>query len=283
LSKVRSTEEALAWEARWSKPVALAALAAVLLAIVATIVLTQAVGGGGGNAEYLRQVDQHRATQVLASVLQALGSLLLVAPLVYLFRADQARSPKVRGQLIGLVAVAPIFLAAFDVLIGVSVLHAATDFIGKGIAGTGDHADKVAQSSIDDAPLQGLAAGFGIAGRLGFMVAMFYSCLYGLRTGLLSRLWGSLGMALGAVSFLFPQIAVLWFAYLGLLIAGWLPGGRPPAWAAGEAIPWPSPGEKMATQLESDESDDLANPPALPEPEPNGSPDEPPRKRKHRD
>jgi hypothetical protein len=28
-----------------------------------------------------------------------------------------------------------------------------------------------------------------------------------------------------------------------------LPGGRPPAWDAGEAIPWPSPGEKAAAEL----------------------------------
>jgi hypothetical protein len=250
--------DALAWEERWSLPVALTTLVAVALAIVGTVLLAQAVGGSGGDAEYLRQVDQHRGDQMLASILQAVGALLLAAPLVYLFRADQARSPKVRGQLIGLVVAAPIFLAAFNVLVGVSALHAATDFIGQAVTGTGDHADKVAREAIDEAPLQALAAGLGIAGRLGFMVAMFYSCLYGLRTGLLSRFWGSLGMALGAVSFLFPQFAVLWFIYLGLLIAGWVPGGRPPAWPAGEAIPPPSPGEKVAAQLEpkDDEDDD---------------------------
>lgn len=280
---VRSREGALAREARWATPAALAALAAVALAIVATVFLTQAGGSGSGDAEYLRHVDQHRSDELLASVLGALSSLLLAAPLAYLFRADQARSPKVRGQLIGLVVAAPVFLAVFDVLIGVSLLHAATDFVGKAVTGSGDHADKVAKESIDNAPLQGVAGGFGIAGRLGFMVAMFYSCLYGLRTGLLSRLWGSLGMALGAVSFLFPQIAVLWFAYLGLLIGGWVPGGRPPAWAAGEAIPWPSPGEKMAQQLESDQNGKAEEPPQLPEADSEPAADEPPRKRKQRD
>jgi hypothetical protein len=264
-----SKSEALAWEERWSMPVALAALIGVAVAVAGTIVLAQAVGGTNGDAEYLRHVDQHRSAQIAASILQAIGALLLVAPLAYLFRADQARSSKVRGQLIGLVLAAPVFLALFNVLVGVSALHAATDFVGQAVTGTSDHADNLAKEAIDNAPLQGLAAGFGIAGRLGFMVAMFYSCLYGLRTGLLSRLWGSLGMALAAVSFLFPQFAVLWFIYLGLLIAGWAPGGRPPAWQAGEAIPWPTPGEKAAAQLEeAEESDD---------------PDEPPRKRKQRD
>ena len=94
-----------------------------------------------------------------------------------------------------------------------------------------------------------LAAGFGLGGQLGFAVAMFYTALHAMRTGLLTRFWGSLGMALGAVSFIFFQFALLWFVYLALLLLGRVPGGRPPAWAAGEAIPWPSPGEKAAADL----------------------------------
>jgi hypothetical protein len=52
------------------------------------------------------------------------------------------------------------------------------------------------------------------------------------------------------------EIALLWFAYFGLLVAGWVPGGRPPAWAAGEAVPWPSPGERMAGTESGDDEDD---------------------------
>jgi hypothetical protein len=41
----------------------------------------------------------------------------------------------------------------------------------------------------------------------------------------------------------FAMIGVLlWVGYLGLQIAG-RAGGLPPAWAAGEAIPWPRAGE----------------------------------------
>ncbi len=59
--------------------------------------------------------------------------------------------------------------------------------------------------------------------------------MHAMRAGLLTRFWGSLGMALGAVSFLFFQFALLWFVYLGFLIAGWVPGGRPPAWQSGRS------------------------------------------------
>jgi hypothetical protein len=84
---------------------------------------------------------------------------------------------------------------------------------------------------------------------------MVYTCLHAMRVGLLSRFWGSLGMALGAVSFIFFQFALLWFVYLGILLIGRLPGGRPPAWAAGEAIPWPTPGEKAGAALGDGESE----------------------------
>lgn len=88
-----------------------------------------------------------------------------------------------------------------------------------------------------------LETGIGLAGLLGFTVAIIYVSLWSMRVGLLSRFWGSLGIALGAVFAFFTLFTLIWFIYLGLLLAGWVPGGRPPAWAAGEAKPWPKPGD----------------------------------------
>jgi len=62
-------------------------------------------------------------------------------------------------------------------------------------------------------------------------------------------------MALGAVSFIFFQFALFWFVYLGLLLLGRIPRGRPPAWASGEAMPWPTPGEKASAALGSGNGD----------------------------
>jgi hypothetical protein len=247
----------LDWEARWALPTALAAFAAIGFVIVAIVIATQGVGGGSGDSELLRHVDEHRSAELISSILQAIGVGLLVAPLYYLFRSAKARSERMRGQLVGVVIAAPLFLAALAILSGVSTLHAASDFVSnevprlmaKGVALNSDHANEIAKETISEAPLRSLAAGFGLGGQLGFLVAMVYTCLYGMRVGLLPRFWGSLGMALGAVSFIFFQFAMLWFVYLGLLLIGRIPGGRPPAWETGEAIPWPSPGEKAAADL----------------------------------
>ena len=109
-----------------------------------------------------------------------------------------------------------------------------------------------------------------------------------MRTGLLGRFWASLGMALGVTVLLgIILLPMIWFIYIGLLFMGWVPGGRPPAWAAGEAVPWPTPGEKAAESLEASEpdarrrrSDPLCRPPtatAIP------GPAAAPAKRKQRD
>ena len=65
-------------------------------------------------------------------------------------------------------------------------------------------------------------------------------------------------MALGvAALLLLVQFSLIWFIYFGLLLIGKLPGGRPPAWAAGESIPWPTPGEKVAAELPDDDVIDV--------------------------
>jgi hypothetical protein len=286
----RSREEALAWERRWAVPAALAALAAIVFVIAAIIVASQGVGSGDGDAELLRNVDAHRTAQIVSSILQAIGVGLLAAPLYYLFRAAQARSDAVRGQLVGVVIAAPLFLAALAILSGVSTLQAASDFVGdqlprllaKGVALNSEHAKDLASDAITETSVRPYAAGFGLAGQIGFVVAMVYTCLHAMRTGLLTRFWGSLGMALGAVSFIFFQFALLWFVYLGLLLLGRVPGGRPPAWESGEAEPWPTPAEKAAAEM-AGPGGELGEPPSgEPEP-PSAEPGEPRRKRKQRD
>jgi hypothetical protein len=260
-----SREQALAWERRWARPSAFAAFAAVGFVIAAIVVASAGVGTGDGDSELLRNVDAHRTAQVISSILQAIGVGLLAAPLYYLFRAARARSDAVRGQLVGIVIAAPLFLAVLAILSGVSTLHAASSFVtddvprllAKGVALNSDRANELASDAITAAPLRELAAGFGLGGQIGFAVAMAYTCLHAMRTGLLTRFWGSLGMALGAVSFIFFQFALLWFVFLGLLLIGFVPGGRPPAWASGEAEPWPTPGEKAAAAM--------ADPPGEPE------------------
>ena len=86
-------------------------------------------------------------------------------------------------------------------------------------------------------------------GVLALVFAMIYTNLWSMRLGLLSRFWGALGMAFGLFLIipLFPPVPglVLWFAILGLMFLGLWPRPLPPAWAAGEAVPWQRPGDDL--------------------------------------
>ncbi|MGH2980730.1 MAG: hypothetical protein ACRDKV_01625 [Solirubrobacterales bacterium] len=241
-------------ERRWATPAATLAILAVILVAVWQVILATGFSADG-KAEYLREIDGDSGAFVLAFVIRALGAALLAVPLVYLFRAVEARNERARSQLIGLMIAGPLFLAAFAVFEGLSLKDAASDFVARGILGSGDRADDVAQNVLEGAATRDVAAGFGIAGALGFAIAMTYTCYQAMQVGLLTRFWGALGAALGAVSIFFFQFTLLWFIYLGLLIGGWVPKGRPPAWAAGEAVPWPTPGEHAARSLEREQGE----------------------------
>ena len=85
----------------------------------------------------------------------------------------------------------------------------------------------------------------GIVSTIGVLALVFgliYSALWCMRVGLLTRFWGMLGIAFGLflVIPIFPPVPglVLWFAAIGLMFIGVWPRPLPPAWAAGEAIPW---------------------------------------------
>jgi len=269
-----SKEQFLERERRWAIIAGIASVAGVALILASFGSSASGVRTVAGVADRLVEVDSDRSAMVIASVVQCIGWFLLAVPLVYLFKAASARAPQVRRGLIGLVIVAPIFLGLGGLLSAVSVLDAATDFkntptaeIQACVAEKQDEPaaddssadeesetttedlveecrDDIAQDDRTGSSVSGIETGFGLAGLLGFTIAVVYCALWGMRTGLLTRFWGSLGMALGAVFVFFTLFTLVWFIYLGLLFAGWVPGGRPPAWASGEAMPWPKGGRR---------------------------------------
>ena len=69
--------------------------------------------------------------------------------------------------------------------------------------------------------------------------------LNAMRTGLLTRFMGSLGIVAGVLQVLqygsgLPLVQTFWLGALAFLFAGRRPGGDPPAWRTGRAEPWPT-------------------------------------------
>ncbi len=126
MSALPSRNAVLERERKWAKPVALAAFAALGLLIASTVIVSSI--SGDGEAAILRAAELHRSDVTLSSILQAVGLALLVFPLVYLFRAAQARSDRVHAQLIGLIVAAPLFLAGGALLNAAATNEAASTF-----------------------------------------------------------------------------------------------------------------------------------------------------------
>jgi len=277
------------------------------------------VYSGASETLGLRSIDGHSGTIVVESVVRAAAFVLLVGPLLYLFRAARARNARVQPVMVGFVFIGPVLLAAAGIVQAVGATQAASDFVKlppeqtrsfsqfrsevaqdpKGIdkvtiytqqnslevqqtdgtfytvqhypdkaeAGVPSDLDKAqvdhdsdseglagdarAIHETDDSGTLKAAQGLVLPGLLGLIVAMAYTSLQALRVGLLTRFVGSLGVGLGVAAIFIPPLvllpAVLWagfLGYLGLVFIDRAPGGRPPAWAAGEAIPWPRPGEE---------------------------------------
>jgi small-conductance mechanosensitive channel len=256
-------------ESRWAVPAAVSAFLAGILMILPNFVSSIS---GDGSAELLRSVDANGGNAMLTGLLQAGAFLFALLPLAYLFGAARARSERVLAPLIVLVVLAPLMVAAGTVLYGQARQEAADHFVAgeakptitakevkeecegeKPLAACEkeEREDDAASNAISDASLTPVATILSLGGALLFAISLFYTCLWAMRTGLLTRFWGSLGMALG-IAFLigFFILGLVWFIFLGLLFLGLVPGGKPPAWEAGEAVAWPTPGEKAAAELE---------------------------------
>lgn len=308
-------------EARWRVPVAIASFLGVLL-LVATNPVSGV--SGDGEAAILRSIDAHSSSVVVSGLMQAVALALFAAVLAYFFRAAAARSDRVWPRALPLVTLAFALFGASAVLTAVANREAADTFVageakpglsakeakedcvserqdeGPGFlteeyeprSGETPLAacerrkldDDAASEALKEASLRPVSSILGVIGGLGVAAAFFYVGLWSMRTGLLSRLWGSVAMVAGITILLgIPFVVFVWFIYAGLLALGAVPGGRPPAWEAGEAVPWPTPGEKAAAELQGEGGDEAPAEASESTDGPTGDAGGPPRKRKQRD
>jgi hypothetical protein len=240
-------------ERGFARPAALAAFGAVLLYVVSVIVEQ---GSGlqtdGPKNEQLASFHDNAGVLLLATGIRAVAFLAMSLPLLHLFRAARLRSEKVRPEMVGFAFFGPGLLAIQGFLSWVATRQVADDFVDR-MAASG-HPAALAERLIDDSSFREVASALAIPAILGLAVGLVYISLHAMRTGLLTRFAGSLGMALGVAMILILPVALLllmiWLIFVGLTFLGKAPGGRPPAWEAGEAIPWPTPGERAAASLE---------------------------------
>lgn len=262
-------------------------------------------------------LDHHASALLSSIVVQGLGALAIGGVLFYLYRAVQHRRPNAPAALVPLFVIGPLLMLGGGVYSQNKLNRDAHNFVRDNVGRIPAQAtvsaaaarekalsrrpnsaaykaakrrhDALARarsqgdSRADDLLKEGNAAG-AITTEVG-TVALAFSVvmvsLNGMRVGLTSRFLGILGMIVGLLLILplfpVPIIQIFWAVALGLIFLNRWPGGRGPAWASGEAIPWPGPAERAQARQGSQGG--------TPEPEPEpeaGQPRPASRKRKRR-
>ena len=234
-------------------------VALLVFVFVGFLNLAPDYNGSDGLAEQLANFDAEQGSVLLQAIIQAVAIAFFVLPLVALFRAAAARSDSMRPSLLGAVIAGPLVFAASVLALYFAVDAAVHPFLDGG-AGIDTGNDDDASEVFGNQGAASVYIGLAIAGRLGVVFGLVYTSLYAMRTGLFTRFWGTLGMALGVgLFFIGPQALLIFTLAASLMVANLWPRGRPPAWEAGVAMPWPKPGETIATPV-GDEGEEFASP-----------------------
>jgi hypothetical protein len=200
--------------------------------------------------QFIAFLDHHAATLIIGAALEAVGLALLAIALHFVFGCVRFRRPETMA------AAGPLVLYAAP---AVGVLTLAGQIVQAVLAhrylNGHDHGITQADYVLVKAPIRVAIGYLSLLAELGLLVGLFTLSLNAMRTGLLTRGLGGVGMVVAAVLLLAPALGVLadvipplWALALGLLLLGRWPSGDPPAWARGEAVPWPSGVEQRAAR-----------------------------------
>jgi hypothetical protein len=190
-------------------------------------------------------ISHHAFPLIAGSLLTALALVTLALVLRFLFSAVRFRRPE------SWVAAGPLALVGGLGLAALNLAHEIVRAIETHAFATGHNFTRHAA----DRAL--LLAGTNsvvitipvVLCSLMLAIGMIVTIYGGMRVGLLTRWHGILGIFSGVIFLPLFQSATLqlitsfWLVAMGILLMGRWPNGDPPAWAAGEARPWPSQAE----------------------------------------
>jgi hypothetical protein len=212
---------------------------------------------------------------LIAAVINALGSLAVAWTLNYLYKCSHARNPEMAKPWVRWIAVVGGVLAAITgVAYAILVAIKVHQFVTTG-AQTYQEANHLTNST-GLLALQLVGQGSALLLAVGFALVS----LTAMRQGLLTRFMGYLGIFAGVlVLFQITQIPIVqgyWLVAVAYLISGRWPTGLPPAWVTGKAEPWPPSSEMRARRAAAGGGRGRGGPSPKPvpkaEPQPAGAP-----------
>jgi len=181
-------------------------------------------------------IDNHWYLGVLGWLLTGVGFALMSVPLGYLRSAEAVRSGRRSRVTLVLGAYLPWLLGVDSlVLATISTIEA-----HRFVAGA-DHSTAAYQATVGATPVF-VGAVISALGTLLLAIAFVMISLRAMGVGLLTRAMGIVGIFAGVLFVLqvvpLPLIQLIWLVGLGMMLLEIGGLTLPPAWAAGEAIPW---------------------------------------------
>lgn len=250
-----SRDEQLGWERRVGRSVAIAAFASAVLLIASLIYSSSALSQQTNDTvDGLRLLHDHKGHVLATTVLQALSTALIAAPLWFLYEVVRFRRRELPPLARYLALIAPPVAGLLSVIRQIQVAHVSDTVIGH-LTAVGGLAPKAANDYAKHQLAGGgvqTVGGLALAAGLGLAFAFIIISLNAMRAGVLSRFMGIVGIVVGVLFVIpllgsIPVVEVFWVVALGLLFLDrWPQGGRGPAWEAGEAIPWPTAQDRQA-------------------------------------
>jgi hypothetical protein len=207
-------------------------------------------------AAEVKYIDHHAFGLIVGNLLAALAVLALTLVLLFIIDCTRFRRPETWRAGPQLVLIGGIGYALLNLIHEVVLAIEAHSFVSAG---------NFTNSAVEKALL---ATGFvgislsllGLLAALALTVGMIAVMVGSMRAGLLPR-WLSVLGTLAGVLFLplfnspyLQFILTFWLAAVGVLLMERWPGGDPPAWAAGEARPWPTQADMRAQREAGSES-----------------------------
>lgn len=203
-------------------------------------------------AAEVRYISDHAFPLIAGSALTALALLALAAVLVLLVRATRFRRPE------SWQATAPLVIFGGIGFATIAIVHQIVAAILTHDFATGhDFGNHAVDRALSTGPVNVVVSYLSLLAGLALTVGMISAALGAMRAGLLTRWMSVVGIFAALLLFLpiggetLTVIPAFWLAAMGLLYMGRWPGEEPPAWAAGEARPWPSQAEMRARQREA--------------------------------
>jgi hypothetical protein len=260
----------LEWERERRARLGVPAVAAGFLYLFGAVIIGSALGGAptvgllqaispaikgeahpqrSPRADEVIYISHHAFPLIAGSLISAIALLVLTAVLFVLVKATRFRRPQSWQATVPLVVIGGIGFAAVSIghqIAGAILTH---DF-----AAGNDFSNHAVDYALTNAGVNVGMQYISLLAGLSLTVGMISASLGAMRAGLLTRWMGVVGIFAALLIFLpiggetLTLVPAFWLAAMGMLYMGRWPGEEPPAWAAGEARPWPSQAELRAAQ-----------------------------------